>query len=186
MTSSKLAANELPPDLSLAGTVVDKGSWSRTDAGATTVEQREGVRQTWQVEAALTLPIENLAARAENERARQEVQEKRLALSQVETTVSQEIRSARRAVEMGLARLRQTQVAARHAANHLEAEGRLLDLGLTDTFRLLQVEEEASQARLAETQALVDYLSAITRYELSLGIIAEKYTRGRTAAVSRR
>ncbi|HEX4047010.1 MAG TPA: TolC family protein, partial [Elusimicrobiota bacterium] len=56
-----------------------------------------------------------------------------------------------------------------------EGERRRLDLGLSDSFRLLQVEQDLTQARLDLANAHLALSQALTGYRLAIGEIAADY-----------
>jgi outer membrane protein len=94
---------------------------------------------------------------------------RRLDLSLVENDVRLEIRAARRAVAAGAERLAAANEAASLAGEQLEGERRRLDLGLGDSFRLLQTEEIAVQSQLEAVRARFDLARAATSYRLAAG-----------------
>ncbi|MBT7502734.1 MAG: hypothetical protein HN645_07420 [Gemmatimonadales bacterium] len=92
-------------------------------------------------------------------------------LSLSENLVLQDVREATRAVRSGIERLAAGDEAARLAAAQLVAERQRLDLGLGDSFRLLETEENAVQAELESVRSRYDLARATTRLRLARGEI---------------
>jgi len=83
--------------------------------------------------------------------------------------VLQEVRTALRGVQAGAERLTAAEEAATLAWDQLVAERRRLELGLGDSFRLLQTEENAVQAQLEAVRAKYELARAEARYRFATG-----------------
>lgn len=132
----------------------------------------------------LTYSFGNNAAQAARVQAGLALERDELALAVVENAVRGEARAASRALTLGRQKLdearQSTQIERRRYGNGLEQ----LRLGLIDSFRVLQYEEDVAAAELVESQALYALVNARTRYELAVGEIDDKYISG-GAGVSR-
>jgi len=128
--------------------------------------------------AVFTYSIRNNDARAAFAEATLAVERDRLNLSTLENDIRREVRSAARGVtfaEQKLDEARQSsQLQHQRYANGQEQ----LKLGLIDSFRLLQYELDVTRAELVESEALYALANSISRYELAIGEIEEKYIPG--------
>jgi len=128
-----------------------------------------GGSPSWSFGLSLSQPLFNRRDRGLAMEATLVTELRRLELSLVVNSVRLEVRGARRGVEAGRNRLEAAADAASSARAQLEAERQRLDLGLGDSFRLLQVEENAAQAEMEWVRARSDLARAATRYRLALG-----------------
>lgn len=102
-------------------------------------------------------------------------EQQQLNVSSLEIVILQEVQVALRALQSGLLRLKSAKRAADLAGKQLEAEQKRLELGLGDSFRILQTEQNAAQAALNEVRARIALARASTQYNLSIGKIEERY-----------
>lgn len=129
----------------------------------------------WQASAVFTYPLGNHEAAARRAQAELAVDDRELALSTVENSVRQQVREAARAISAETAALSQAQVTLQYAQAQYDAGRRQLQLGLIDSFTLLQMEDDVVDAELGEIRARYSLAQAITLYELALGTIDDKY-----------
>ena len=127
----------------------------------------------WKLGLRLSMPVGNRSDRGRAYRATQTVSLGGVGLSIAENAVRQELRSAIRAVRSGLERSAAGDEAAQFAAAQLAAERQRLDLGLGDSFRLLETEENAVQAELESVRSRYDVARATTRLLLARGEIRD-------------
>lgn len=123
----------------------------------------------WRLGLSLSTPLFNRGDLGASQLANAAVDIETTRLRAAEGTALVEIREASRGVAMGFERLAITQRSANLTWEQLVAERRRLDLGLGDSFRLLQTEERAVQAQLDAVRARYDVLRAQARYRLALG-----------------
>ena len=129
----------------------------------------------WRVGVALSYPLWNRAARAANARATHDLEASQTALASAEQFVRSDVRSAARAIATNLERLEQARLSFDYARQQYDAGERQLQLGLVDSFRLLQMEEEVSSAALVFEQTRYDLALAISNFELAMGTNRRKY-----------
>ena len=168
----EVAKNKRLPDLSLQAGVGLEGM--ATNLGDSFDSQQR--KSTWSM--GLVLSHRLLVDRTDEARYRQFLlseERKRLALVQVEQEVKHEVRQAVRGIVMGKERLEAAEQAAFLAQRQLEAEKKRLDLGLSDPFRVLEVEENAAAAGLAAARARFALAREMTSYKLAMGRIRQGY-----------
>jgi outer membrane protein TolC len=145
------ARNALLPDLDLTAAAGTGGRAGRFGAAWDGLSSND--EPSWSIGARLTFPIGNRADRASAEASAATRERKRLAQATLINEVRQGVRDAHRTVVLGIARLEAAGESRRLAEARLAAEEKRLEFGLSDTLRLLDVEESASSAALAETRA---------------------------------
>ncbi|MBI5440288.1 MAG: TolC family protein [Deltaproteobacteria bacterium] len=173
--SEKVAHNSLLPDLSLAGSVATRTQ--ATDSFRLFSNGRAGDLDSsdWRIGVTFSFPLSNRAARAAYQQSVWESQFRSLALASAQTNVRSEVRIAARAVTAHSLRLEQAQLSFDLARQQYEAGQKQLQLGLIDSFRLLQMEEEVTGAEVILAQVRYDRAQAITSYDLAIGTLREKY-----------
>lgn len=122
---------------------------------------------------ALSLPIGNRAARADQVAARAAREQAQLGVTQVRQRIAVEVRNAVLAVETAAQRI-QAAVAARRAAEvQLAAETERFSAGTTTTYFVLTRQFELTQARIVETAALTDLRKAQTELARASGTLLD-------------
>ena len=97
------------------------------------------------------------------------------ALASTEVAVRSQVRSTARAIEANGERLAQAQLSFTYAKQQYEAGQKQLQLGLIDSFRLLQMEEDVANAELVLEQTRYELALAFSSFELAMGTIEQKY-----------
>lgn len=129
----------------------------------------------WKVGVTVSYPLGNRAARAAYARARHDAEAQAETLASFENLVRADVRAAARAIEANRQRLEQAQLSFNYAKEQYAAGQRQLQLGLLDSFRLLQMEEDVSGTELVLEQTRYDLAQAITNYHLAVGAIGQRY-----------
>jgi outer membrane protein TolC len=168
--AAESARNARLPLLSLDGSVRTGGT--RSSLGGSLGAINQG--WSWSLGVNFVQPLRNRRDRGLDQIADLTRQLKRTDLILIENLVRRDVREAVRAILAGGERLEAAEEAAALAGAQLEAEQRRLDLGLGDSFRLLQTEENAVKAELESVRARYDLARALTRYRLALGEVANR------------
>jgi outer membrane protein TolC len=126
-------------------------------------------RRSWSIGVAASYPLFNRRDRGLSLQADLDERLGEIGLSLTESLVRMEVRAARRALAAGAERMAAAGEAAELARAQLAAEQQRLDLGLGDSFRLLQTEEIAAQAELAAVRARYDAARAAAAWRLAIG-----------------
>jgi len=85
------------------------------------------------------------------------------------------VRAAARAIEADRERLEQARLSFTYAKEQYDAGQKQLQLGLIDSFRLLQMEEEVANAELVLEQTRYELALALSSFDLAMGTTEEKY-----------
>lgn len=175
--SLRVARNALLPDLAMTGSYA--AQTLGTDAFRISGNSRVGDQalSTWKVGLTLSYPLSNRAARAAYQRSIWDSQGQALTLALAENGVRADVRSASRAVTVNAERLQQAQLGLDLARQQYEGGQKQLQLGLIDSFRLLQMEDDVTNAEMTTVQVRYDLALALTGYELATGSLRKKWAR---------
>lgn len=155
--------NAVLPNLSL------DGGWSSAAGGVATGTQANASGSSWRVGLSMSAPVLNRGDRGLSLVARTQLEIDSLRVGSREAQITSDVRAAVRAITLGSQRWRSAANAASLAWEQLVAERRRLELGLGDSFRLLQTEENAVQAQLEAVRARYDLARASARFRLAIG-----------------
>lgn len=133
----------------------------------------EGDFPSWVIGFNLGIPITNIGARAEAKRSELAYKESKLVQEQTRETVTVDVRTAARNVDTAARSIVATRAARDAAEKNVEAERRRYENGMTTNFQVLQVQQQLSDARVRELQALVSYLENVATYHRAVGDILE-------------
>jgi HAE1 family hydrophobic/amphiphilic exporter-1 len=128
---------------------------------------------TWTFSLNAGVPITNIGARAERRRAELDLASSRMNQEQVRQNIMLNVRTAARNVETAASLIAATRTARDAAERNLEAERRRYENGMTTNFQVLQIQQQLSDARVRELQALVGYNQAVAAYHREVGDILE-------------
>lgn len=120
---------------------------------------------------ALTVPLGNRAARADEAAARSSRTQAELALLKVRQAIAVELRNAGVALETAGQRLAAARAGRAAAETQLKAEEERFDAGLSTSFFILTRQNDLTQARLAETAALADLRKAGVEWSRAAGTL---------------
>lgn len=140
----------------------------------------QGLRQignldfpAWSAGLTVGVPILNLGARAERRRAELDVAASRVDEEQTRQNIMVAVRTAVRDVDTAARTIVASRTARDAAEQNLEAERRRFENGMTTNFQVLQIQQQLSDARVRELQALVGYNEALANYHRQVGDILE-------------
>ncbi len=182
MVSERVASNAKLPELNLVG------SYSALTTGADGLHlfgaSIPGETQFSGFGAAVTLTydLRNNAAQAAWAQARLDVQQQQVTISTVENAIRSEVRLAARTIVESSQKLQQAQNALDLANQQYSAGQQQLQLGLIDSFRLLQMEDDVASASVVAARTRYEVLQAITAYDLAVGALDDKYLPASTSA----
>ncbi|HEU4889592.1 MAG TPA: TolC family protein, partial [Thermoanaerobaculia bacterium] len=128
---------------------------------------------SWTVGFNVGVPITNIGARAEAKRAELDYRQSQLQQAQTRQTIMVDVRGAARNVDTAARSIVATRAARDAAERNVEAERRRYENGMTTNFQVLRVQQDLSDARIRELNALVDFNQAVARYHRSVGDVLE-------------
>ena len=128
---------------------------------------------TWTLGFQVGVPLSNIGARAERKRAELDLDASRVDQAQTAQTVMLAVRTAARDVDTAARTIVASRTARDAAEQNLEAERRRFENGMTTNFQVLQIQQQLSDARVRELQALVGYAEALANYHRQVGDILD-------------
>jgi outer membrane protein TolC len=173
--TKKVNKNALLPDLRLTGAYI--ANVFNTDAARFFGTSRVGdlEQKDWRVGVNVSYPIGNRFARAAYAKARLDAEALAETQAQSEMFVRSDVRNAARAIDANRERLAQASLSSDYARQQYEAGQKQLQLGLIDSFRLLQMEQDVSVTDLVRAQTRYDLAQALTNFNLAMGTIGAHY-----------
>jgi len=128
---------------------------------------------SWNVGVTVQLPIHNYSADANYARASISERQRIVTLEQRRQQVVFDVRRTARDVESGVRQVETAQIATRLSERQLQAEQRKFEVGTSTNFQVLQFQDQLSQARNSEIQAVFNFLNSRASFELAKGTILE-------------
>jgi outer membrane protein len=123
----------------------------------------------WSVGLHFAFPIQNRSARANAAVADLDVQRFNWELDQEQKTVTNEVRHAVRAVETAAKQIDAAHAARNFQERNLDAERKRYENGMSTSFQITQIQDQLTQAKQAEVNAVVGYRTALAEYYRTLG-----------------
>jgi len=133
----------------------------------------EGDFPSWTIGFNVGVPITNIGARAEAKRAELALKQSRLTREQTRQNITVDVRQAARDVDTAARSITATRAARDAAERNVEAERKRYENGMTTNFQVLQVQQQLSDARVRELQALVGYNQAVSTFHRAVGDVLE-------------
>ncbi|MFQ5742940.1 MAG: TolC family protein [Acidobacteriota bacterium] len=130
-----------------------------------------GEFNNWSVGLTVTLPMHNYQARAQHAQASINERQTLAQLADREQQVMYAVRRAARAVESGARQVAAAQVATELSERQLQAEQRKFEVGTSTNFNVLNFQDQLSNARLSELQALIAFNNARAQLEQAKGTL---------------
>jgi HAE1 family hydrophobic/amphiphilic exporter-1 len=120
------------------------------------------------------VPITNRTARANLAIANSQLQQAKVGITAARQQVEAEVRNAAAALETARQRIESSRAARVAAETQLYAEQERFNVGLSTNFLVLTRQNDLTQARVTETDALTDYRKAATELARSTGTLLER------------
>ena len=126
---------------------------------------------SWDVGVSVAIPITNIGARAQFRRAELDLEQTRLTLDQIRQDIAVQVRAFARAVDTASRAISATRTSREAAERNLEAERRRYENGMTTNFQVLEIQQQLTDARVRELNAVVEYNQAVSAYQRATGDI---------------
>jgi outer membrane protein len=123
---------------------------------------------------ALTIPIKNRSALADNARAGMLEQQSEISLQRTQNQIGVEVRSANISLMQAKAIVAAASSAVDFSRQSLDAERKKLAAGLSTPYNVILAQRNLLGAELAEVQARATYANALVEMERSMGVLLEK------------
>ena len=118
----------------------------------------------WSVSLQISYPIGTSPADAALAASRLQRQQQTTSFQELEIAITGQIREAARQVTNSLQRVDATRKAREFAEIRYEAEQKRVTAGLSTTFQLVNAQQALTNARLAESNAIIDYNRALVNF----------------------
>ena len=123
----------------------------------------------WNIGFTIGVPVFNFSARSEARRAKLDLQASQSTEAQTRQNIAVDVRTAARAIDTAAKDIAATKTAREAAEENVNAERKRYENGMTTNFQVLQVQQQLSDARARELQALVGYNKAIAAFHHAVG-----------------
>jgi outer membrane protein len=123
----------------------------------------------WNVGFTIGVPVFGFGARAEQARARLDLQASQITEAQTRQNIAVDVRATARAVDTAAKQISATRTAREAAEENVNAERKRYENGMSTNFQVLQIQQQLSDARANELQALVGYNKAVAAYHRAVG-----------------
>jgi HAE1 family hydrophobic/amphiphilic exporter-1 len=128
---------------------------------------------SWSAGVNFALPILNINARANARAAELDLEQSRTSQAQTQQNIAVDVRTAARAVDQFAQTIAATRAAREAAEQNVEAERKRYENGMTTNFQVLEVQQQLSDARVRELQAIIGYNNALSAFHRAVGDILE-------------
>ena len=169
----KYRRNQLFPQLDLVGTYGQGGSGVDFSGALDVV--RQGDAPHYSAGAVLSLPLGNRRERGLYSIARIERDKAVLRLKKAEQDVMVDVAVAVQSAQTAFARLGATRQSRQAAETALAGAQKRLESGQGDTYTVLQMQRDLTNARLDELSALADYNKALAAVAFAEGTTLERH-----------
>ena len=158
---------------SFAGTpAVTSYSGTYTDAFSS---MTSGDGCEWYLGLRFSYPLGNRAAKAQYRRATHQKRQAIYRLKRLEGTAETQVRNALVSVERGMERVRVAERFEKLAETTLGQEMERLKKGLSDTFRMLNFQDDLVESRIRKVTALVDFNKGLANLYRVIGNNLERF-----------
>ncbi|NKB82310.1 MAG: hypothetical protein GKS05_10570 [Nitrospirales bacterium] len=169
----RVAKNQLLPNLSFQGTVGLSGLGK--DPTDTFNRTFEGEFYNAGAGLLLSYPLGNRSAKSQYRQRQYETTRARSALQNVRQQVIVDVKEAVRRIQTDLKRIQITQAARKVAERQLNAEQERLNLGLSTTRLVLDLQSDLAMARGNELRAIMDYNQSLANLDRATAAKLERY-----------
>jgi outer membrane protein len=124
---------------------------------------------SWTVGFTVGVPVMNIGARAEAKRAEYDWAFARTNEEQTRQSIIVQVRKTIRDIDTNAKEITASRAAREAAEKNLDAERRRYENGMSTNFQVLQIQQQLSDTRVREIQALVGYNKSVSAYHRAVG-----------------
>lgn len=128
---------------------------------------------TWSVQLLFSYPLQNSEAKAQQAIADYDYDRGLAQLEQLRNQILTEVRSAQRRVETAAKQIEAARVSRQLEEQNLDAERKRYENGMSSSFRILQIQEDLTQARSREVNAVTAYRRALAELFRATGTLVD-------------
>lgn len=128
----------------------------------------------WTAALNFSLPIQNRAARAQSAIADLDVSSSQTALEDLRKQIITEVRQAARRVDTAAKQIDAAAASTKFQERNLEAERKRYENGMSTSFQITQIQDDLTQARSREVNAVIEYRNALAAYYRATGRLLDE------------
>ena len=129
---------------------------------------------SWTFGFSVGVPVTNVGARAEARRAELDLRKAETDEKSLRQIITVDVRKGIRDVDTASKQITATRAARDAAEKNLDAERKRFENGMTTNFNVLQIQQQLSDARSRELQAVVFYNKALANYHRAVGDLLDQ------------
>jgi outer membrane protein TolC len=129
---------------------------------------------SWSAQLTFSYALQNRERRAQATIAELALDQGLAELAQLEQQIRTEVRAAARQVETAAKQIESARISRRLEERNLDAERKRYENGMSSSFRVLQIQDDLTQARSREVSAVASYRRALASYYRALGVILDQ------------
>lgn len=128
----------------------------------------------WSAQLVFSYPLQNRERRAQATVADLAVDQGLAELERLQRLIVTEVRAAARQVETAAKQIESARVSVQLEERNLDAERKRYENGMSSSFRVLEIQEDLTQARSREVSAVTAYRRALAEFYRSVGILLDQ------------
>jgi outer membrane protein TolC len=128
----------------------------------------------WSFDLTFGFPLQNRAARTARTIAELDLARAQVGMEDARSGVITEVRQAARRVETAAKQIEAAKASRTFQERNLEAERKRYENGLSTNFQITQIQEDLTQARSREVNAVVNYRTALAEFQRTIGRLLDE------------
>jgi outer membrane protein len=128
----------------------------------------------WTAQLTFGFPLQNRGARAARTIAELDLERARTAMEDAQNAVITEVRQAARQVETAAKQIDAAKASRVFQERNLDAERKRYENGMSTSFQITQIQEDLTQARSREVNAVINFRTALANYQRTIGRLLEE------------
>lgn len=128
---------------------------------------------SWRAGVSVEFPLGNVSQRSEYNRRRLEEEQARTNFHSLELVIQKQVRQAVRKLQGDLERVNATRVATDLAKERLEVAEKKLEVGISTSFEVLQLQEDLTTAENNAVRAIIDYNESLVELQRATATLLE-------------
>jgi outer membrane protein TolC len=129
---------------------------------------------SWSAQVVFSYPLQNRERRAQATISGLAVDQGLAELELLQRQIVTEVRAAARQVETAAKQIESARISRQLEERNLDAERKRYENGMSSSFRVLEIQEDLTQARSREVTAVTAYRRALAEFYRSVGILLEQ------------
>lgn len=128
----------------------------------------------WVIDLTFGFPLQNRAARTARAIAELDLARAQTAMEDARNGVITEVRQAARRVETAAKQIDAAKASRVFQERNLDAERKRYENGMSTSFQITQIQEDLTQARSREVNAVINYRTALAEFQRTIGRLLDE------------